>query len=33
MMYVLLAAKTRRDPDQEPSEDAPKKEPLLIENL
>lgn len=33
MMYVLLAAKTRRDPDQEPPEEAPKKEPLLIENL
>lgn len=33
MMYVLLAAKTRRDPDQEPPEETPKKEPLLIENL
>jgi multidrug efflux pump len=33
MMYVLLAAKTRRDPDKEPVEDVPAKEPLLIENL
>lgn len=32
MMYVLLASKTRRDPDKEPIEEAP-KEPLLIENL
>jgi len=32
MMYVLLAAKTRRDPDTEPADDT-KKEPLLIENL
>lgn len=33
MMYVLLASKTRRNPDEEPPEEAPKKEPLLIENL
>jgi len=33
MMYVLLAAKTRRDPDKEPVEEQPAKEPLLIENL
>jgi len=33
MMYVLLAAKTRRDPDTEPVVDAAPKEPLLIENL
>jgi multidrug efflux pump len=32
MMYVLLASKTRRDPDKEPDEEV-KKEPLLIENL
>ncbi|GGI49850.1 acriflavin resistance protein [Mucilaginibacter galii] len=33
MMYVLLAAKTRRDPDTEPPVDTTPKEPLLIENL
>jgi len=33
MMYVLLAAKTRRDPDTEPQVDTTPKEPLLIENL
>ena len=32
MMYVLLASKTRRDPDKEPVDET-KKEPLLIENL
>jgi multidrug efflux pump len=32
MMYVLLASKTRRDPDTEPETET-KKEPLLIENL
>jgi multidrug efflux pump len=33
MMYVLLAAKTRRDPDTEPPAETTPKEPLLIENL
>jgi len=33
MMYVLLASKTRRNPDVEPEDAAAKKEPLLIENL
>ena len=33
MMYVLLASKTRRDPDHEPEEEKVHKEPLLIENL
>lgn len=33
MMYVLLASKTRRDPDKEPEEEDVHKEPLLIENL
>jgi multidrug efflux pump len=33
MMYVLLASKTRRDPDTEPVEATAPKEPLLIENL
>ncbi|MVN92626.1 efflux RND transporter permease subunit [Mucilaginibacter aquatilis] len=33
MMYVLLASKTRRNPDEEPEDEATRKEPLLIENL
>ncbi|WP_345949778.1 efflux RND transporter permease subunit [Mucilaginibacter sp. PAMB04274] len=33
MMYVLLASKTRHNPDEEIEEEEPKKEPLLIENL
>jgi multidrug efflux pump len=33
MMYVLLASKTRRNPDVEPGDQTAKKEPLLIENL
>ncbi|WP_295770920.1 efflux RND transporter permease subunit [uncultured Mucilaginibacter sp.] len=33
MMYVLLASKTRRNPDEEPEDEGTRKEPLLIENL
>ncbi len=33
MMYVMLASRTRRDPDKEPDEEETPKQPLLIENL
>ncbi|UEG53391.1 efflux RND transporter permease subunit [Mucilaginibacter daejeonensis] len=33
MMYVMLASRTRRDPDKEPEEEETPKQPLLIENL
>jgi multidrug efflux pump len=33
VMYVVFASITRRNPDEEPKEEEPAKEPLLIENL
>ncbi|MCJ8208205.1 efflux RND transporter permease subunit [Mucilaginibacter sp. RS28] len=33
VMYVMMASKTRRNPDEEPKEEVEKHEPKLIENL